>query len=218
LDRALQTVASAKPADLQAVAASQIRLLDVYHDIGLNQARYSFRCALGGAGVGLIFFILASIFALLSSNTVVALIPVIGGVSVEVLAGFMFVLYGRTIVQLDAFYQRLNTLQPTTLSRCQQHVRGADERGEGEGADRADPADDTAFPRERVKYSRFSPTCSEPDVAAEDQDGRGASGLACSAIRAACHDLSCRHRSADMNPAMRLRSTDRHCDGPHAAR
>jgi hypothetical protein len=46
LDRALQTVASAKPADLQAVAASQIRLLDVYHDIGLNQARYSFHCAL----------------------------------------------------------------------------------------------------------------------------------------------------------------------------
>jgi hypothetical protein len=111
LDRALQTVTSAKPADLQAVAASQIRLLDVYHDINLNQARYSFHCALGGAGVGVVFFILASIFALLSSNTAVALIPAIGGVVVEVLAGFVFFLYGRTIVQLGTFYQRLETLQ-----------------------------------------------------------------------------------------------------------
>jgi hypothetical protein len=111
LDRALQTVASAKPTDLQAVAASQIRLLDVYHDIGLNQARYSFHCALGGAVVGLVFFILASVFALLSRNIAVALVPAIGGVVVEVLAGFVFFLYGRTIVQLDAFYQRLETLQ-----------------------------------------------------------------------------------------------------------
>src|SRR3954469_14674269 len=110
LDRALQAVTSAKPADLQAVAASQIRLLDVYHDIGLNQARYSFHCALGGAGIGLIFFILASVFALLSSNTAVALIPAIGGVVVEVLAGFVFFLYGRIIVQLGTFYQRLETL------------------------------------------------------------------------------------------------------------
>ena len=111
LDRALQAVASAKPADLQAVAASQIRLLDAYHDIGLNQARYSFHCALGGAGVGLVLFILASVFALLSSNPAVALIPTIGGVVVEMLAGFVFFLYGRTIVQLDMFYQRLETLQ-----------------------------------------------------------------------------------------------------------
>jgi hypothetical protein len=111
LDRALQTVTSAKPADLQAVAASQIRLLDVYHDIGLNQARYSFHCALGGAAVGVAFFILASLFALLLSNPVVALIPVIGGVVVEVLAGFVFFLYGRIILQFDAFYQRLETLQ-----------------------------------------------------------------------------------------------------------
>jgi hypothetical protein len=111
LDRALQTVALAKPADLQAVAASQIRLLDVYHDIGLNQARYSFHCALGSAGIGVVFFILASVFALLSSNTAVALIPAIGGVVVEVLAGFVFFLCGRTIVQLGMFYQRLETLQ-----------------------------------------------------------------------------------------------------------
>jgi hypothetical protein len=111
LDRALQAVALAKPADLQAVAAAHIRLLDVYHDIGLNQARYSFHCALGGAGVGLAFFILASLFALLSSKTAVALIPAIGGIVVEVLAGFVFFLYGRTILQLDAFYQRLETLQ-----------------------------------------------------------------------------------------------------------
>jgi hypothetical protein len=103
LDRALQTVASAKPADLQAVAVSQIRLLDVYHDISLKQTRYSFHCALGGAAVGVGFFILASIFALLSSNTAVALIPAIGGVAVEVLAGFVFFLYGRTIVQLGMF-------------------------------------------------------------------------------------------------------------------
>jgi hypothetical protein len=111
LDRALQAVALAKPADLQAVAAAHIRLLDVYHDIGLNQARYSFHCALGGAGVGLAFFILASLFALLSSKTAVALIPAIGGIVVEVLAGFVFFLYGRTVLQLDAFYQRLETLQ-----------------------------------------------------------------------------------------------------------
>ena len=40
-----------------------------------------------------------------------ALIPAIGGIVVEVLAGFVFFLYGRTILQLDAFYQRLETLQ-----------------------------------------------------------------------------------------------------------
>ena len=111
MDRALQTVTSAKPVDLQAVAASQIRLLDVYHDIDLNQARYSFHCALGGADVGVVFFILASIFALLSSNTAMALIPAIGGVVVEVLAGFVFFLYGRITLQFDTFYQRLETLQ-----------------------------------------------------------------------------------------------------------
>ena len=144
LDRALQTVTAAKPADLQAVAASQIRLLDVYHDIGLNQARYSFHCALGGAAVGAGFFNLASIFALLLSNTAVALIPAIGGIVVEVLAGFVFFLYGRSIVQLDAFYQRLETLQRHLVANSMCEAL----------KDEAKEKDDT-LPETRITNGRF---------------------------------------------------------------
>jgi hypothetical protein len=87
-----------------------------YHQIALAQSRRSFFWAIIGAGVGLLFFLSAVAFALLTSATANALIPLLSGAIVEVVAGVVFFLYGRTTDQLSRFHSRLETLQRYLLA------------------------------------------------------------------------------------------------------
>lgn len=105
-----------KANDVQAVAASQIGLLVGYHEIVLAQSRRSFAWALIGAGAGLGFFLVAVAFALWAGDVAKALIPAISGAVVEVVAGVVFYLYGRTTSQLGDFHGRLEMLQRYLLA------------------------------------------------------------------------------------------------------
>jgi hypothetical protein len=107
----VKNVASARPDDVQAVAANQIGLLLGYHQIVQAQSRRSFDWALIGAGTGLAFFIVAAGFTIWTGKAVEAIIPAVAGAVVEVIAGVVFFLYGKTTSQMGEFHSRLERLQ-----------------------------------------------------------------------------------------------------------
>src|SRR5262249_26500103 len=98
----INRIGTADPANVQQIAASQLELLAGYHQIALAQSRRSFFWALVGSGVGLIFFVAAVAFALATGITLAAVVPLLSGAVVEVVAGIVFVLYGKTTAQLSS--------------------------------------------------------------------------------------------------------------------
>ena len=110
-------LSKAKADDPQEIAASQLGLMVAYHQMALAQSRRSFNWALVGAGMGLLFFMGAAGVALHeAANTVAVVVPVVSGAVVEVVAGIVFILYGRTTVQLGEFHKRLERLQRYLLA------------------------------------------------------------------------------------------------------
>lgn len=109
-------VAQADPSNVQQVAASQLELINNYYSTILDQARQSFRWAIIAAGVGLLFFISAVGFLLVTQKSDLSSISVISGALIEVIAGINFYLYGRTIAQLDLFHGRLERTQRFLLA------------------------------------------------------------------------------------------------------
>lgn len=109
-------VAQADPSNVQQVAASQLELINNYYSTILDQARQSFRWAIIAAGVGLLFFISAVGFLLVTQKSDLSAISVISGALIEVIAGINFYLYGRTISQLDLFHGRLERTQRFLLA------------------------------------------------------------------------------------------------------
>lgn len=109
-------VAQADPSNVQEVAASQLELINNYYSTILDQARQSFRWAIIAAGVGLLFFISAVGFLLVTQKSDLSAISVISGALIEVIAGINFYLYGRTISQLDLFHGRLERTQRFLLA------------------------------------------------------------------------------------------------------
>src|SRR5450631_3729564 len=107
----IKRIGKTDPANVQQIAASQLDLLAAYHQIALAQSRRSFFWALVGSGLGLSFFIAAAAFALTTGNALTAVIPLLSGAVVEVVAGIVFVLYGKTTSQLSSFHSRLEVLQ-----------------------------------------------------------------------------------------------------------
>jgi hypothetical protein len=107
----IKSIASTKTNDVQGSAASQIALLIGYHEMALEQSKRSFNWALLGAGIGLLFFVGASAISILQENTSGAFITVISGAVVEIVAGVVFYLYGKSTIQLGDFHGRLETLQ-----------------------------------------------------------------------------------------------------------
>jgi hypothetical protein len=112
----IQRIGQTDPANVQLVAASQLELLARYHQIELAQSRRIFFWALVGSGVGLIFFVAAAVSALPTA------IAFFSGVIVEIVAGIVFVLYGKTTAQLSSFQGRLEVLQRYVLANsiCEQ--------------------------------------------------------------------------------------------------
>jgi hypothetical protein len=106
----IRRIGVADPANVQQIAASQLELLAGYHQIALAQSRRSFFWALVGSGVGLIFFVAAVAFALATGIALAAVIPLLSGAIVEIVAGIVFVLYGKTTAQLSNFHQQARGL------------------------------------------------------------------------------------------------------------
>jgi hypothetical protein len=131
---AISTLSKADPDNVQEIAASQFQLLTVYHETALDQSRKSFFLSVVGAGLGLMFFMAAAGIALLTRNTTVALIPVISGAVVEVIAGIVFFLYGKTTAQLSEFHGRLETLQRYVLANSMCGGLDGDERNKARAA------------------------------------------------------------------------------------
>lgn len=111
----IDRLGKADPANVQQIAALQLEMLTEYHQIALTQSRRSFFWALVGSGIGLFFFVAAVGFAL-ATGIATALVPLISGAVVEVVAGIVFVLYGKTTSQLSSFHSRLEVLQRYLLA------------------------------------------------------------------------------------------------------
>jgi len=115
-------LAQADPSNVQQVAATQLELINNYYSTILDQARQSFRWAIIAAGVGLLFFISAVGFLLVTQKSDLSAISVISGALIEVISAINFYLYGRTIAQLDLFHGRLERTQRFLLANsvCEQ--------------------------------------------------------------------------------------------------
>jgi hypothetical protein len=116
LDQIVDQIAEADPGDVQQVASGQIRLLINYYGTALGQAQRSFTWALVAAGVGLAFLLAAVVFLLVTPFQPVAVVSVISGALVEVIAGVNFILYSKTTAQLAAYHNRLDQTQRFLLA------------------------------------------------------------------------------------------------------
>ncbi|MGE0236228.1 MAG: hypothetical protein AB7I51_13675 [Methylocystis sp.] len=112
----LERLSVAHPGNVQEIASSQLQLMTSFYQEALIQSRRSFNWALFWAGLGTLFFILGGSFALNSKDTATVVIPVIAGAVVQVVAGIVFVMYGKTAGQLGDFLSRLQVLQRFLLA------------------------------------------------------------------------------------------------------
>lgn len=113
---AVERLSKADPSKIQEIAASQIELLAIYHNLVLDQARRSFRWALLAAGVGFGFFMAAVGFLLLKQPQNASVISLISGALVEVISAINFYLYGKMSTQLSDFQIRLDKTQRFLLA------------------------------------------------------------------------------------------------------
>jgi hypothetical protein len=130
----IDRIRTADPSNVQQIAASQLELLAGYHEMVLAQSRRSFFWALVGSGVGLAFFVGAVGFSLATRMTLSAIVPLLSGAIVEVVAGLVFVLYGRTASQLSSFYSRLEVLQRYLLANSICDALDGEERNKARAA------------------------------------------------------------------------------------
>ncbi|XIA66807.1 hypothetical protein ACFIOY_13430 [Bradyrhizobium sp. TZ2] len=124
----IQRIGAADPANVQLIAASQLELLAGYHQIALAQSRRIFFWALVGSGVGLIFFVAAALSALPAG------IAFFSGATVEIVAGIVFVLYGKATAQLSSFHSRLEVLQRYLLANSICEALDGDDRNKARAA------------------------------------------------------------------------------------
>lgn len=112
----LDRLSDIDPSNIQDIVAKQCLTLGEYHEIAKAQARRSFGLAVIAACIGLAFFIAATAFLLLTGQAEGALISLISGALVEVIAGINFYLYNRTSIQLAEVRTSLETLQRFLLA------------------------------------------------------------------------------------------------------
>jgi len=109
--------------DVQKAVVAQLNLLDTYYSTALGQAKQSFKWALISAGVGLVFFLVAVSIMLLQpfilprqALDTIALISVLSGALVEVVAGINFYLFNKTNNQVSNFHGSLLETQRFLLA------------------------------------------------------------------------------------------------------
>jgi hypothetical protein len=116
---AINQVSEADPADIQAVGASNLCLLESFYKVVRSQAQRSFFWALVAASIGCLFFLSALIVFLAvpnESSLGVSLISLISGALVQVIAGLNFYLFGRAQAQLASFHCYLDRTQRFLLA------------------------------------------------------------------------------------------------------
>ncbi len=112
-----QTVKNIREAkDIKQVVASQVEFVTIFYKNVLRQAQQSFLAALIASGIGLLFFIAAVTFLLLSKPQNLSAVSLISGALVEVIAGINFYLYGKQQNQFATFHQRLDRTQNILLA------------------------------------------------------------------------------------------------------
>jgi hypothetical protein len=109
-------VASLDPAKIQEVAASQLVIIDGYYKSVLQHAQQLFRWALIAAGVGLLFFLAAVSLPVFRQPANVSIISLLCGGVVEGIAALNFLLYRRTLGELEKFHARLDRTQQYLLA------------------------------------------------------------------------------------------------------
>jgi hypothetical protein len=124
----IRRIGAADPANVQMIAAAQLELLAGYHQIALAQSRRIFFWALVGSGVGLVFLLASFVRALATE------IAFFSGAIVEIVAGIVFVLYGKTIPQLNTFQRRIDDLQRCILANSLCEALDGDERNKARAA------------------------------------------------------------------------------------
>jgi hypothetical protein len=124
----IRRIGATDPANVQMIASAQLELIAGYHQIALAQSRRIFFWALVGSGVGLIFLLAAVAHAFPTE------IAFLSGAIVEIVAGIVFVLYGKTIPQLNTFQRRLDDLQRYILANSLCEALDGDERNKARAA------------------------------------------------------------------------------------
>ena len=114
-EKAMERLSNTPKDDVKGTAASQIELLSRFYDLSLSQAQRSFRWALAAGIVGLVFFMLAIVFMLMT-NQATANVALIGGGIIQFISAINFYLYNKTLSQLTLFQGRLETTQRFLLA------------------------------------------------------------------------------------------------------
>jgi hypothetical protein len=109
--QAIQEAATVDTANIAQVAASQLTISNAYYENVLSQARRSFNSAIAAAAVGLVFFMVGVVVAVVYKIQSAAVISTLSGAIVETVAGLNFWLYARTSQQLESFHLRLERMQ-----------------------------------------------------------------------------------------------------------
>ena len=114
----IDRLAKADPRDVQEVAASQLQLMMACHRIDVTQARRCFFWALVAAGMGLLLFLflVAALAGIATGNAAAAFVLVLSGCAMEVVAGLLFSLYGRSAVEARDFHGRLEAVQRNIMA------------------------------------------------------------------------------------------------------
>jgi hypothetical protein len=93
-----------------------------YHQIALAQSRPHLLLGIGGFGSWVLIFLVASVVRAFPTEIFLS------GVIVEIVAGIVFVLYGKTIPQLNSFHRRLDALRACLLANSLCEALDGDER------------------------------------------------------------------------------------------
>lgn len=102
-----------KGGEASEIAVVNMQKLDEYYVLSKNQARSSFYASIGAVCLGFIAILIAARFAANSSQ---AIVGSLAGVVLNFIGGAFFVMYNKSLQQLNMFYGKLVQLQDTMLA------------------------------------------------------------------------------------------------------
>jgi hypothetical protein len=110
----IEQVMEAEPGDVQRIGGLQLELLCRYFHLVLAQSRQIFSWSLIAVALGLPFFLSSIILEVM--NTTYSYIPLLSGISIEMIAVILLFQYGRLAAQLRPLYYNLESLQRHILA------------------------------------------------------------------------------------------------------
>lgn len=114
---AIEHLSTVKESDVKEIAVTQLKLLSQYYELSLSHANRSFRVALVAGIVGLGFFLwVVLMLAKGQGSGELASAGLIGGAISEFIAGVNFMLYSKTLDQLNLFQGKLENTQRFLLA------------------------------------------------------------------------------------------------------